>query len=98
MWNLKLLKYLRLVVFIPLILVYTSITGCTENGPTDYIVAVSHLNVREGPGTEFPIITTVKWGMSITGLNEEGLWIYGFIPAKQTAGWTHSSYLEKVIE
>jgi hypothetical protein len=62
-------------------------------------VAVTTLNMREGPGTEFGIVGSVSQGTTLTVLsrNAAGTWWYVCcIPGTDTAGWASAELLETV--
>ena len=55
-------------------------------------VTANVLNVRSGPGTNYPIVLQVKKGSAYTIIEEQGTW--GRL--KSGAGWVSLKYLEKV--
>ncbi len=50
------------------------------------------LNVREGPGTQFDVITTIREGTSVVVLRRESGWARVRIP-NGTVGWCSLTYL-----
>jgi Bacterial SH3 domain len=62
-------------------------------------VAVATLNMREGPGTEFPVVGSVSRATTLTVLsrNVDGTWWYVCcVPGTATAGWASAELLEPV--
>ena len=59
-----------------------------------YIVRITadELNVREGPGTQYPIVQTVRRGEAFTIVQQEDNW--GFL--KSGVGWICLDYTQKV--
>ena len=69
-------------------------------GGTTGTVTALVLNVREGPGTTFPIIGKLPMGASIAvqGRNAAGDWLYMCcVPATETKGWVSAAYVEPVF-
>lgn len=64
------------------------------SGLVPYVVRITadELNVREGPGTEYPVTMTVKKGSAYTIMEEEN----GFGRLKSGAGWICLQYTERV--
>ncbi|WP_284139692.1 MULTISPECIES: N-acetylmuramoyl-L-alanine amidase [unclassified Virgibacillus] len=54
------------------------------------IIMTDHLNVREGPGTQFEVITKVHTNEKYTILNEDGEWIE--IQLAEKTGWVTKEY------
>lgn len=66
---------------------------------TPYLVRIkahSGLNVRKGPGTDFPAVRTLGYGGGYTIVEEQGGW--GLLKSYQSGrdGWIKLSYTEKV--
>lgn len=61
---------------------------------TGYVVRITadELNVREGPGTEYPVVQTVRRGEAFTIMQTQGEWGY----LKSGVGWINLGYTEKV--
>lgn len=61
---------------------------------TSFVVRVeaNALNVRSGPGTNYPVTTTVKKGQAFTIVEQKGDW--GKL--KSGAGWIHLGYTKRV--
>lgn len=59
---------------------------------TDLIVSGEILNLREGPGLSYPIITTLKEGDSLSTIEKAGDWIH--VRAGNHEGWV-ASWLTK---
>lgn len=59
-----------------------------------YVVRITadELNVREGPGTEYPIVQTVRRGEAFTIMQTQGEWGY----LKSGVGWINLGYTERV--
>ena len=64
------------------------------SGFTPYVVRIiaDELNVREGPGTEYPIVQTVRRGSAYTIMEEQN----GFGRLKSGVGWICLQYTERV--
>ena len=64
------------------------------SGFVPYVVRITadELNVREGPGTEYPVTMTVKKGSAYTIMEEEN----GFGRLKSGVGWICLQYTERV--
>ncbi|MEW6426741.1 MAG: SH3 domain-containing protein [Thermodesulfobacteriota bacterium] len=54
------------------------------------IVKVASGNLRVGPGTNYEVVVTVKYGVVFTPLERDGDWIK-VQHADSTAGWIHKS-------
>ncbi len=68
----------------------------TPSRPADLAIVVSSgLNVRSGPSTVFPVITTVKHGdqLTVLGQNKHGTWLLVIIP-NGTQGWVARAYTD----
>lgn len=65
-----------------------------EEPKSDFVVRITAdtLNVRSGPGTEYPATAQVKEGQAFTITEQKGDW--GRL--KSGAGWIHLGYTEKV--
>ena len=72
-------------------MLFTSAFGAKLNG-----VITQDANLRTGPGTDFPVITTLHTSTSIFWLKEENQWIEIEIPGVNK-GWVHSSLVKKNI-
>ena len=61
---------------------------------TGYVVRITadELNVREGPGTEYPVVQTVRRGEAFTIVQQEDNW--GFL--KSGVGWICLDYTQRV--
>jgi len=66
----------------------------TPSPSVPYIVRITadELNVREGPGTNYPIVMTVHRGEAFTIVQQQNNW--GFL--KSGVGWICLDYTQKV--
>lgn len=56
-----------------------------------FIVTASSLNVRSGPGPEFPATTAIPRGTVVEAVGKSGVWV-----RISQDGWVHGSYLQRV--
>lgn len=69
-------------------------TNATNNNTGSYLVKITAdvLNVRKGPGTNYPVATTVKENQVFTIVGEQN----GFLKLKSGAGWIAKNYTRKL--
>jgi uncharacterized protein YraI len=81
-------------VFI-LVFLLAAAVGAAPLAQTVDVVVTSNVNLREGPGTEFSIITTLQQGeiVRVDGRSEAtALWVH-IVTGDGLAGWTFSQHL-----
>lgn len=59
-----------------------------------YNVTVNALNLREGAGTNFPIVKSLSRGMILVELDKKDDWTK--IEYKDVVGWVHNDFIEKI--
>ena len=67
-------------------------TPTTQTG----VVTAGTLNVRSGPGTTYPIVTTLSLNTTVTVLETSGMWYrvsWSAAPAGQTQLWVYKTYV-----
>ncbi|MFQ5856560.1 MAG: SH3 domain-containing protein [Anaerolineae bacterium] len=72
-------------------------TPTTTTGGTLAAVVTAHgLNVRTGPGIEYPRLGAVAGGTKLTlgGRNERGTWVLGQAPEAGLEGWLSAAYMD----
>ncbi|NDJ18874.1 SH3 domain-containing protein [Myxacorys almedinensis] len=57
-------------------------------------VTVNNLNVRTGPGTNYPVLTVFDKGVRVNRIKQSGNWAY--IVAGRVEGWVYSPYVVAV--
>ena len=73
---------------------YIKKSDMEEKGTTYYVYGASSLNIREGAGTSYDIVTAVKKGQAVTLFETKGNW--GRIETSSgITGWASLSYLTK---
>ncbi|USK84755.1 N-acetylmuramoyl-L-alanine amidase [Peribacillus asahii] len=73
---------------------YIKKSDMEEKGTTYYVYGASSLNIREGAGTSYGIVTAVKKGQAVTLFETKGNW--GRIETSSgIMGWASLSYLTK---
>lgn len=73
----------------------------SDDGDIRLKVAVEQgLNLRSGPGTEFPVIELLAVGTEVEPIEQQGKWlsasVIGSTGAPRLTGWVHINYLEEV--
>jgi hypothetical protein len=66
-------------------------------GPSGSVVAEAGVNVRTGPGTNYPILGVAPQGATgeIVGVSEDGQWWVAHVPtAPNEQGWVATAYVE----
>ena len=80
-----------LLIQIPAMAVVSGSSTMAKYG-AKYIVTASRLNLRAGPSTDYPIITSMKKGTEVTYLDyHDGWWLVQLSPTK--AGYVDKKYL-----
>lgn len=76
-----------------LLLIVPIMTAAAQSG-SGIITNVGRLNVREGPGVGFPIVTRVSAGanVEVTGRNADASWVRVTLPGS-IVGWVRSTYV-----
>lgn len=69
----------------------------TEDVSEVLYVKGSVVNVREGPSTQFPVVTKVKKGHRVTAVLREGDWVKVTLDSGKTA-WIHASLLSPKLQ
>ena len=60
----------------------------------DYVVSVPALNLRSGPGTEFPVLTTLRAQTRLCLLEMRSLWAkVVLLEGSQAEGWVRNSFV-----
>jgi len=59
-------------------------------------VTADSLNVRSGPGTNFPIMTEVRRGTLLVVLNRREGWVRVKLAGGSRNGWVSSAYVRRV--
>jgi uncharacterized protein YgiM (DUF1202 family) len=72
-------------------------TGSVLDQTQPYI-AIDDVNVRTGPGTQYPIITTVKKGTRVNVLVQENDWVQVVSRFGRPPGYIHERYVRPVEE
>ncbi|MCL4857845.1 MAG: PD40 domain-containing protein [Caldilineaceae bacterium] len=73
------------------------ITPAEPQGPSGSVVAEAGVNVRTGPGTDYPILGVAPQGATgeIVGVSEDGQWWVAHVPtAPNEQGWVATAYIE----
>ncbi len=86
----------RLPVIVCLCLLFTSVfsVAYAQSG-VSLTVQVSGLNVRQGPGTDYPVISSLNAGDTVTALGKDsaGDW-YQVQTAAGGTGWVNAAYVQ----
>ncbi len=85
--------YWWIVVLFAVVVLPGGLAAEAQGSPTGR--NVSNLNVRSGPGLEYPVMTTIPRGASflVTGRNPVGNWVLITLDAHETRGWVASRYV-----
>lgn len=75
-----------------------SFSVANKSAPVDTapVVEATFLNVRRGPGLQYPVMGQVLRGTKVTALAEESGWIK--IPTSQGEGWIDAHYVSSPME
>lgn len=67
----------------------SGVMGAAVNEPVCYVSSKNGLNVRTGPGTNYPAIKTLSYGTPIKPVRRAGNWVY----SNGAGGWLCSDFL-----
>jgi len=68
--------------------------GDLVTAEAEYVVRVPALNLRAGPGTEFPVLTTLTAQTRLSLLEMRSLWAkVVLLEGSQTEGWVRNAFV-----
>jgi len=70
--------------------------ACAEDSEASLRVTASRLNVREGPGSDNPVVASVARGEILVRLDEQSGWVK-VRTSDGTVGWVSASYVEPLV-
>lgn len=62
-----------------------------------YLIATWAVNIRSGPGREYPVIGQLEQGQSaqVEGISEDGIWLaIAFLGSEDQRGWVAANYVQ----
>lgn len=87
------MKNLHFTTLLIILLVSASSSVFAANATS--LLLLEDANLRSGPGTEFPIITTLYADTEVSSLKREDQWVQIDVPDIEKQGWIHSSLVKE---